>query len=135
MKYSLNISSFIFFPSFLISLRNSSRNFNGDILHLVFVFVAFVTIVVSGVVQILVEMLSQMLIHVLSKLFIGNNLLLKLLRAFSIVLKNNRKLFKRDFFNFSHTFIKFFNSLSKLLYLLSGSSNDKYPSCITLRKQ
>ena len=73
-------------------------------MHLVFAFVAFVTIVVSGVVQMLFEMLSQMLIHVLSKLFIGNNLLLKLLRAFSIVLKNNRKLFKGDFFHYQNYF-------------------------------
>ena len=37
-------------------------------------------------------------VRILSKLFIGNNLLLKLLRIFFLALNNNPKLFKKDFF-------------------------------------
>ena len=72
--------------------------------------------------------------RVLSKFFIGNNLLLKLKTSY-LALKNYSKLFKKDFF--SHVFIslsKFFNSVAKLLCLLSASSNEKYPSCICLKK-
>ena len=47
---------------------------------------------------------------ILSKFFIGNNLLLKLLRTFSLVLSTDNKLFKKDFFsNVLVPFSKFFN--------------------------
>ena len=37
-------------------------------------------------------------VGILSKFVIENNLLLKLVRTFSLVLNNNSKLFKKDFF-------------------------------------
>ena len=52
-------------------------------------------------------------VGILSIFIIGNNLLLKLLRTFSLALNNNPNLFKKDFF--SSVFIpssKFFNSLA-----------------------
>ena len=56
---------------------------------------------------------------ILSKFFIGNNLLLKLLRNFSLALNSNPKLFKKYFFSgFFVPLSKFFNSLAKLLCLL-----------------
>ena len=70
----------------------------------------------------------------LSIFVIGNNLILKILKTFSLELKNNPKLFKKDLL--SSVFVplsKFFNSLSKLLYLLSASSIDKFPLCISLK--
>ena len=74
-----NICSFIFFCSFLISFKKILRNFNEDILRLVFAFHAFVAIVGSvagsGV---------GSRVGILSKFFIGNNLLLKLLITFSL---------------------------------------------------
>ena len=55
-------------------------------------------------------------VEILSKYFIRNNLLLKLLRTFSLALSNNTKLFKKYFFsNVFVPFSKFFNSLAKLL--------------------
>ena len=89
-KKSLNICPFIFFSSFLILFKNSSLNFNEDILHLVFAFAAFVgSVATSGVGSRVV---------ILSKYFIGNNRLLKLLKTFSLALSNNPKLFRTDFF-------------------------------------
>ena len=45
-------------------------------------------------------------VGILSKFFIGNNLLIKLLRAFSLALNNNPKLFfKKKFFQLIFTFI------------------------------
>ena len=113
------------FSSFLILFKNSSRNFKEDILCLVFVFVAYVgyvgSVATSGV---------GSRAGILSKFFIGNNLLLKLLRAFSLALNNIPKLFKKDFF--SKVFIplsKFFNLLAKPVCLLSAFSIDNFPSC------
>ena len=58
-------------------------------------------------------------VEILSKLFIENNLLLKLLRTFSLAFKNNPKLFTKTIFsNFFHYFIKILNSVGKLLCLL-----------------
>ena len=91
------------FSSFLISLKKFSHNFNEEILHLVFALVAgsgsfatsgsvtgsFVTsgsVAGSGVGSCVV---------ILSKFFIGNNLLLKLLRAFSLALNNSPQLCKK----------------------------------------
>ena len=68
--------------------------------------------------------------------FIGNNLLLKLLRTFSFALNNNPKLFKKYFS--SSVFIplsKLFKSVANLVCLLSSSSNDKYYLCIYIKKQ
>ena len=71
---------------------------------------------------------------ILSTFLIGNNLLLKILKTFFLALKNNLKLFKKDLL--SSVFVplsKFFNSLSKLLYLLSASFFDIFPLCISLK--
>ena len=83
------------FSSFLISLKKFSHNFNEEILHLVFALVAgsgsFATsgsVAGSGVGSCVV---------ILSKFFIGNNLLLKLLRAFSLALNNSPQLCKKIF--------------------------------------
>ena len=73
-------------------------------------------------------------IGILSEFFIGNNLLLKLLRTFS---KNQSYVFEKKIF-FEILFIslsKFFNWVANYLCLLSASFNDKYPSCISLKKQ
>ena len=44
-------------------------------------------------------------LEILSKFFIGHNLLLNLLRNFSLALKDNPKLFKKTFFQlFSHLY-------------------------------
>ena len=45
-------------------------------------------------------------LEILSKFFIEHNLLLNLLRNFSLALKDNPKLFKKRFFNCFYTFIK-----------------------------
>ena len=74
-------------------------------------------------------------VGILSKFFIGNNLLLKLLRTFSLALNNNPKISRKDFFSSVFvSFSKFFNSIAKLFCLRSAFSNDKYPSCISLKK-
>ena len=73
-------------------------------------------------------------VYILSKLFIGNNLLLKLLITLSLELNNNPILSKKNFF--SSDFIplsRLFNSLAKLLSLLSAFSIDKRPSYISLK--
>ena len=59
---------------------------------------------------------------ILSNFFNGNNLFLQLLITLSLGLYNNPKLFEKEFF--SSAFLptsKFFNSLAKLLCLLSSS--------------
>ena len=57
-------------------------------------------------------------VAILSKFFIGNNLLLKILRKISLALNNNPKLYKKDFFSSVFVpFSKFFNSIAKLLCL------------------
>ena len=49
-------------------------------------------------------------VGILSKLFIGNNLLLKLLKTLSLALNNNPKLCKKDFFSSAFVpFSKLFN--------------------------
>ena len=95
-------------------------------MHLFFAFVAFLGFVVTfgfvagaGV---------GWRVGILSKYFIGNNVLLKLPRIFSLALINSPKLFKKDFFSSVLVpFSKFFNTTVKLLCLLSDFSNDKYP--------
>ena len=78
----------------LISLKKSSRNFNGDISCLVLTFVAFA---ISGA-GLNADSNVASHIGILSKILTGNNLLLKLLRTFSLELKNNPKLLKKDLF-------------------------------------
>ena len=74
-------------------------------------------------------------VGILSKSFIGNNLLLKLLRTFSLELNNNSKLFKKHFSSSVFAPIsKSFNSLVKLICFLSAPSIDKCPSCISFKK-
>ena len=50
--------------------------------------------------------------------FIGNILILKLLRIFSLALRNNPMLFRKDLFSLS---FKLFNILSNLICSLSAS--------------
>ena len=77
---------YIFF--FLILFKKSSCNFNEDVLHLVFAFVIFVAFIVSvatsGSVAGSVAGSVGSSVVILSKFFIENNLLLKLLRTFSL---------------------------------------------------
>ena len=68
----------------------------------------------------------------LSKFLIRNNLLLKLLRTFSLALNNNSKLFKKR--NIFIPSSKFFNSLTKLLCFILAFSIDKCPLYIYLLK-
>ena len=98
---------------------------NEQPLHLIYAFVFFVassgSVAVSGSV-------AGPGVGMLSKYFVGNNLCLKLLRTFSLALNNNPTLFKKYFF--SSAFIplsKFFNSLAKLLCLLSSFSKITLP--------
>ena len=60
-------------------------------------------------------------VDILSTFFTGNNLLLKLLRTFSLALNNNTMLF--------------IYSVSKLVCIRSASPNGKYLSCISHKKQ
>ena len=94
---------FYILSSFLISFQNFSQNFNEDILRLVFAFVgscatsnsvagSFAT---SGSVS---GTAAGSGVEILSKFFIGNNLILKLLRTFSLALNNNPKIFLKYFF-------------------------------------
>ena len=62
-------------------------------------------------------------VRTLSKLFIGNNLLLKLLRIFFLALNNNPKLFI--------PLSKPFKSLAKLRRLLSAFSINICPWCVS----
>ena len=79
-NYSLNICSFSFFSSFLTLFKNSSRNFNEDILRLIFAFLYFVgSVATSG--SVAGSGISSR-DGIFSTFFIGNNLLLKLLRIF-----------------------------------------------------
>ena len=70
------------FSSFLVLFKKSSHNFNEDILHLAFSFVG--SVATSGSVV-------GSRVGILSEFFIGNNLLLKLLRTFSLALNKNPK--------------------------------------------
>ena len=79
---------------FLILFKKSFRNFNEDILRLVFVFSAFAVFVGSVATSGVGSCVGR-----LSKFLIGNNLLLKLIKTFSLALNNNPKLFKKDFFS------------------------------------
>ena len=110
----------------IISLINSNYILNLHFLYLVGSAASFAgCVAISGV---------GWRAGILSTFLIGNNLLLKILKTFSLALKNNLKLFKKDLL--SSVFMplsKFFNSLSKLLYLLSASFFDKFPLCISLK--
>ena len=67
----------IFFSSFSILFKNSSRNFNEDILRLVFAFLVFVAFVAtSGSVSGSSSSGVVSHIQILSKVFIGNSQLL-----------------------------------------------------------
>ena len=68
----------------------------------------------------------------LSKFLIRNNLLLKLLKTFSLTLNNNSKLFKKR--NICIPSSKFFNSLTKLLCFILAFSIDKCPLYISIKK-
>ena len=78
MDYDTSNNSEIFFLSAIISFINSCCNFNLDFFCLVGSVSSF------GV---------DSRVGILSKFFIGNSLLLKLLRTFSLALNNNPKLF------------------------------------------
>ena len=103
----------------IISFINSCCNFNLALLCLVG------SVASSGVCS---------RFGILSKLFIGNNLVLKLLRTFSLALNNNPKLFKKTLFHlFFLPLSKFFILVAKLLCSSSAFFNDKCPSCIFLK--
>ena len=75
-------------------------------------------------------------IGILSKFSIGNNLLLKLLGTFSIILNNNPKLFKKNYFSIIFSALsELFILAVKLLWSSTASSNYKCPSYISLKKQ
>ena len=110
------MSLFIAFSSVIILFINSCSTFNLD-------FLCFLGSAAGS------------RVGILSKFFYGNNLLLKLLRTFSLSLNNNPKFFKKYLF-LSHfiSLSKFFDSLAKLFCFLSAFSIDKCPSCISLKK-
>ena len=87
-----NISLFMSFPSVIISLINSCCNF--DLYFLCLFGVGSVTGFGVGSAA---GSCIRSHVGILSKFFIGNNLLLKLLRTFSLALNNNPKLFKITF--------------------------------------
>ena len=76
----------------MISFLNSCCNFNLDFMCLVGVGSIFTFGVGSAA---LFGVGSR--VGYLSKFFMGNNLLLKLLRTFSVALNDNSTLFKKDF--------------------------------------
>ena len=81
----------------IISFKNYSRNFNRDTSCLVLDFVAFA---VSGTGWNADSNVASQ-IGILCKTLIGNNLLLNLLRTFSLALKSNPKLTKKDLYQTS----------------------------------
>ena len=89
-------------------------------MRLVSAFVAFVGSVATSDVD------SR--VGILSKFFIGNNLLLKVLRTFSLALNNSSKLFQKiifiiNFKLFLFSFSKAFILAAKLLWSSSASFN------------
>ena len=74
-------------------------------------------------------------VGILSKFFTGNNMLLKLLRTFSLSLKIILSYSRKQFLNCFLPLSKFFISETKLPWSSSASFNDKYLSCISLKKQ
>ena len=101
---------FYIFSSFLILFKNYLHNFDEDILHLLVAFArSFATF---GFVASSFDTSGSVGSHILIAInfSITNNLLLKLLnkllKAFSLALNNNTKLFKRYFFKCFYTFIK-----------------------------
>ena len=97
---------FLIFSSFLILFKNYLHNFDEDILHLLVAFArSFATF---GFVASSFDTSGSVGSHILIAInfSITNNLLLKLLKAFSLALNNNTKLFKRYFFKCFYTFIK-----------------------------
>ena len=78
----------------MISFKNFSCNFNEDIFRLVFSLVAFVAFI--GFVATSDSVASSGVgtrVVILYKFLIENNMLLKLLRTFSLTLNKNHKLF------------------------------------------
>ena len=101
MKIFSKYLLFYILSSFLISFQNFSQNCNEDILRLVFAFVgSFAT---SGSVP---GTAAGSGVEILSKFFIGNNLILKLLRTFSLALNNNPKIFLK--YSFLQVFLHLF---------------------------
>ena len=110
--------SIIFFSSFTSSFKNSSSNFNA-----IFLYVGFG----SG--------FNNFGSNFFSKFFIGSNLFLKLLIAFSLAVKNNPMLHRINFFSIDFIPLSIlFNLLANFLCSSSTSFNDIYSSCISLKK-
>ena len=84
-------------------------------MRLVSAFVAFVGSVATS------DVGSR--VGILSKFFIGNNLLLKVLRTFSIALNNSSKFFQKIIFSCFLSFSKVFVLAAKLLWSSSASFN------------
>ena len=75
-------------------------------------------------------------VGILTKVFIENNLLLIVLRTFTLALNNNLKLFEKTLFQLCFLPLsKFFNLAAKLYCSSSASFNNKCPTCISLKKQ
>ena len=122
------------FSSAIILFIYYCCNFSLDFLCLVSV-ASVVGFGISSVVTSGVVSATGWRVGISSKLFIGNNLFSKLIRAFSLALNNNRKLSKKDFFSIVFVpFSKLFNSLAKLPRLRSAFLNNIYPSCAFLKK-
>ena len=132
-KTLTNICLFIFFPSFSVSFKNSSWNFNREILcldlvllllcfffSLLLLVLVLFSVATSGVDSITTFNVG-LRVGILSNFFIRNNLLSKLLRTFPLTLNNNTKLFfKKRFFNFFYyLYLDYLISLYK--YLLKSN--------------
>ena len=75
-------------------------------------------------------------VEILSNCFIGNDLLLKLLKTIFLELNNNPKLSLKNCFSTVFQPLSKFFVLAAILFCLSSASfNDKCPACISLKKQ
>lgn len=101
-----------------------------------FLVCAFVVLGISiSTVELGVGLSANLGVAVLPRFIIRNILLLKLLGIFSLRARNNPIFFKKDFFTTDFLSLSIpFNSLTYLLYFSSASCNDKFYSCISLKK-
>ena len=110
----------------LISFINPCCNFDLNLLS--FIVSVAISIAGSGV---------GSRVAILFKIYVGNNLLLKLLWDFSLALNNSSKCYvKNNLFQmlFYLFYLKFFNLAAKLFCLSPASSNVKCPPCMFLKK-
>ena len=140
----MNISFFIFFSACVNSFKNSSSDFNECFLCL-----SIGTGLDSGLgsgsssnsssgssFSSSSRSSSSFGCWILSRYFIGNNSFLKLLRTFPLTERKNAMLFRKNYFFFFFSSLSiYFNSLANLLCSSLTSFNNKYLSCINLKKQ